>query len=81
MIKLSAREKAALSERLRDYCAEELDCEIGTLQAELFAEVIAREFAPVFYNSGLRDAEALLMKRMESFGDEIAALEMPEANR
>nr|WP_272210115.1 DUF2164 domain-containing protein [Marinicella sp. W31]MDC2875979.1 DUF2164 domain-containing protein [Marinicella sp. W31] len=77
MIKLNAREKAALSERLQDYCAEEFDCEIGSLQSELFAEVIAREFAPVFYNSGLKDAEALLMKRMETFGDEIAALEMP----
>ncbi|WP_319519435.1 DUF2164 domain-containing protein [uncultured Martelella sp.] len=77
MIRLSAREKAALAERLREYCMAEFDCEIGNLQAELFADVIAREFAPVFYNSGLRDAEALLMKRMESFGDEIAALEMP----
>ncbi|AJY48423.1 DUF2164 domain-containing protein [Martelella endophytica] len=75
-MKLTPREKDALAARLRDYCETELDCEMGSLQADLFVEFIAMEFAPVFYNSGLRDAQALLMKKMDDFADSIAALEM-----
>lgn len=77
MIEMNAREKSALAERLRTYCEEELECDIGKLQAELFVDFLTREFAPVFYNNGLRDAQALLLKRLDELGDTIAALELP----
>ena len=77
MIELNAREKSVLVERLRTYCDAELDCEMGNLQAELFIGFLTDEFAPVFYNSGLRDAQALLLKRLDELGDTIAALEVP----
>lgn len=77
MIEVSAREKSTLAKRLREYCEEELECDMGNLQAELFVDFLTREFAPVFYNSGLRDAQALLLKRLDELGDTIAALEVP----
>lgn len=75
MIEMNMREKSALAQRLRDYCAEELGCEIGQLQAELFAGFLEREFAPIYYNSGLRDAQTHLMKRFEEVADSIVVLE------
>lgn len=77
MIEMNAHEKATLAARLRDYCLEELDCEIGQLQAELFAGFLEREFAPLFYNSGLRDAQQTLVNRLEDIADSILLLEVP----
>lgn len=76
-IAFSKAERAALGETIRRYFADELDQEIGGLQAEMVLDFMAETLGPVFYNQGLIDAEAALMKKMDDFSEAIRALEKP----
>ena len=44
---------------------EELDHEIGELQAKLLLEYVLKEIGPFAYNQGVRDAEDYLRLRIE----------------
>lgn len=77
LIVLSKEERAALGEALRHYLREELDQEIGGLQADLFVDFLSEKIGPVFYNRGLMDAEAALVKKMDDLSDAIHLLEKP----
>ena len=76
-IEFTKPERAALADAIRRYFAEELDQEIGGLQAELFLDFIGETIGPVFYNRGLFDAEAAMMKKMDDLSDAIRMLERP----
>lgn len=76
-IEFSKAERAALSEAIRRYFAQELDQEIGGLQAELFLDFLTETLGPVFYNRGLLDAEAAMLKKMDDLSDAIRMLEKP----
>ena len=80
-IEFTKPERAALADRIRRYFADELDLEIGGLQAEMVLDFIATSLGPVFYNRGLIDAEAALMKKMDDFSEVIRALERPIERR
>lgn len=62
---LEKQEKAALAARVRNYLAREAEAEIGLLQAEIFVDFLAEELGYVFYNQGLRDAQAAILRRLE----------------
>jgi len=76
-ITFSKEERAALSAALRRYFSDELDQEIGALQAELLLYFLTDHIGPVFYNRGLLDAEAALMKKMDDLADTLHMLEKP----
>lgn len=76
-IEFSKAERAALSEAIRHYFAKELDQEIGGLQAELFLDFLTETLGPVFYNRGLLDTEAAMLKKMDDLSDAIRMLEKP----
>lgn len=78
-IPFSKDERAAMVARIQDYFRDELDHEIGALPAELLIAFLAEEIGSYFYNRGLRDAEALLLKKIEDYSDEIYGLERREA--
>ena len=78
-IGFSKEERAAMAARIQDYFREELDQEIGLIPAEMFIAFLAEEIGPYFYNRGLRDAEALLLRKIEDYSDEIYGLERREA--
>ena len=80
-IEFTKPERAALADRIRRYFADELDLEIGGLQAEMVLDFISATLGPVFYNRGLIDAEAALMKKMDDFSEAIRALERPIERR
>ena len=44
-------------------------------------DFISATLGPVFYNRGLIDAEAALMKKMDDFSEAIRALERPIERR
>lgn len=56
-------EKQALAS-LRRFCDEELDVEIGDVQARQLLSYILREIAPTTYNAGVAAAEAYLRERV-----------------
>ena len=56
-------EKQALAS-LRRFCAEELEMELGELQARQLLTFIMREIAPTAYNAGVSAAEAYLRDRV-----------------
>jgi uncharacterized protein (DUF2164 family) len=74
-IVLPKEAKAAAVARIRQYFADELDQTIGTLPAELLLTFFADEIGAFFYNEGLRDAHAALVKQMDDFGEAIYLLE------
>ncbi|WP_333899981.1 DUF2164 domain-containing protein [Agrobacterium pusense] len=75
---LEKQEKAALAARVRDYLAREAETEIGLLQAEIFVDFLAEELGYVFYNQGLRDAQAAILRRLEDAAGDIDVLEKPK---
>ncbi|MEJ1174037.1 DUF2164 domain-containing protein [Agrobacterium sp. CMT1] len=75
---LEKQEKAALAARVRDYLAREAEAEIGLLQAEIFVDFLAEELGYVFYNQGLRDAQAAILRRLEDGAGDIDVLEKPK---
>ncbi|AUC10135.1 DUF2164 domain-containing protein [Rhizobium pusense] len=75
---LEKQEKAALAARVRNYLAREAEAEIGLLQAEIFVDFLAEELGYVFYNQGLRDAQAAILRRLEDAAGDIDVLEKPK---
>jgi uncharacterized protein (DUF2164 family) len=75
---LEKQEKAALATRIRDYLTRETETEIGLLQAEIFVDFLADEMGYVFYNQGLRDAHAAILRRLDDAAADIDVLEKPK---
>ena len=61
--------------RLQAWLAEELDQEVGALQAEILLDRIARDLGPLFYNRGLQDAQAVFTAKAEDVADALYGLE------
>lgn len=75
MMQFSKQEREALSERLKDYMADELDCELGQFESEFLLDFISEKLGPYFYNRGLYDAQAILSGRIDDLNDAILELE------
>jgi uncharacterized protein (DUF2164 family) len=74
-IEFSKQEKEVLAKKIQTYFREELENEIGHFDALFLLDFVAEEIGVYFYNRGLYDAQALLEKRIESFGEAIYELE------
>ncbi|MDH7805193.1 uncharacterized protein (DUF2164 family) [Rhizobium sp. AN67] len=74
---LEKQERAVLAARVREYLARETETEIGLLQAEIFVDFLAEEVGYVFYNQGLKDAHAAILRRLEDAAGDIDVLEKP----
>lgn len=48
---------------LREYCAEDMDVEIGDLKAELLLDFILTELGPTIYNQAIADARTFFEER------------------
>lgn len=71
----SKEETADLAPRLQAFLRDELDVEIGTLQASMLLDFMARDLGHAIYNRGLYDAQALVAGKVEELADAIFALE------
>lgn len=74
-IAFSREEIAAITPRLQAYFRDELDQALGGLPAEMLLDFLGREIGPFFYNRGLYDAQAVLMKKADEIGEAILGLE------
>ena len=75
---LEKQDRAVLAARVREYLARETETEIGLLQAEIFVDFLAEEVGYVFYNQGLKDAHAAILRRLEDAAGDIDVLEKPK---
>jgi uncharacterized protein (DUF2164 family) len=64
-LEISKEVKKKVKEELIRYFAVERDEDIGDLSAELLLDFITEKIGPVFYNQGVRDAQAFLSEKLE----------------
>jgi len=74
-IQFSVEERAVVLEKLQKYCSDELDRELGNLEAECLLDFIGREIGPHIYNRALYDAQTIVHTRAELLGEAIVELE------
>jgi uncharacterized protein (DUF2164 family) len=61
---LSDDDSARAVASIRRYCDEQLDQEVGELQARLLLEFFLKEIAPSVYNAAIADAQVWLRERV-----------------
>lgn len=71
---LTPDERRAAAARLRVVLAEQLDVEIGGLEAEALLDSLTRDVGAVFYNRALTDARAVVAAKAEDLDDALHAL-------
>lgn len=76
-ITFSKEEKDLITNKIKLYFKEELDQDIGQFDAQFLLDFFAEEIGVYFYNRGLYDAQAILQRRLEDFGEAIYELEKP----
>ena len=74
-IEFSRDERAAVTGKLRDYFARELDQELGQLPAEMLLDFIGREIGGAFYDRGVHDAQQLVRQKAEDIVEALYGLE------
>ena len=77
MAALEKDDRTALARTLRAHLKDELDVEVGGLEAEFLLDFLAERLGPRFYNLGLRDAATALAKRMDVLTEALEELERP----
>ena len=77
LIKFSDDEKKVIVGRIQSYFREELNQELGGFDAEFLLDFFAEEMGAYFYNRALYDAQAIVQRRLEDFGEAIFELEKP----
>ncbi|MGO7959369.1 DUF2164 domain-containing protein [Rhizobium leguminosarum] len=73
--------KATIVASIRRYFDAELDQPIGALPAEFLLDFFADEIGAHYYNQGLRDAHAALLRKMEDLAEDIYLLERDDKNK
>lgn len=76
-IELEKPVREALVRALSRYLKDELDVEIGGMDALLFLDFISETMGPHFYNQGLADAQAILQAKLEQISEAIYEIEKP----
>lgn len=74
-IEFSKEEKADIVGRIRQYFEQEFDQSLGTMPAEFLLDFFASEIGHHFYNQGIRDAHAAILRRLEDAAEDIYLLE------
>jgi len=76
-IELEKPVREALVRALSRYLKDELEVEIGGMDAILFLDFISETMGPHFYNQGLADAQAILQAKLEQISQAIYEIEKP----
>lgn len=76
-IQFTTEERKAIVGHIQIYFHEELEQRIGDLPAEMLLTFFAEQIGGYFYNRGLHDAQAALVKTVDEFSEVIYALEQP----
>ena len=63
--KLEKEVKEEMISAIQEYFINERDEEIGNLSADLLLQFMIQQVGPVIYNQAIRDAHALVSKKIE----------------
>jgi len=74
-LELSKEDRERLTPLVQDYARDELDQDIGNMEAGFLLDRLIGPLGTVFYNKGLRDAAALFARRADDMADELYAME------
>jgi uncharacterized protein (DUF2164 family) len=74
-IELSREARQAASVGLRQVLADELDVEVGALQADLILDRVILDLGPILYNRAIADARAVLAARAEDMDEALYGLQ------
>ena len=74
-IELSREARQAAAAGLRKVLIEELDVELGTLQAEMILDRLVLDLGPVLYNRALTDARAVVAAKAEDMDEALHGLQ------
>ncbi len=69
----SVKSEAVL--KLQEYCAENLDRELGSFEAQFLLDFFAEQIGCFFYNKGLADALSAMEAKTQEINDLIYELE------
>lgn len=75
MITLSNEQKHLLKNKLSQYLSNELDVELGDFDADFLCDFIIEKFGPYLYNQGLKDAQAVLLNKLDYITEAIDEIE------
>jgi uncharacterized protein (DUF2164 family) len=76
-VSFSKAEKDAIILKIQRYFSRELNQEIGSFDAGFLLNFFTEEVGPYFYNLALRDAQAILSRRMDDIANAIDELTQP----
>ena len=76
-IELEKPARDALARALARYLKDELEVEIGGMDAMLLLDFISERAGPHYYNQALLDARAHLHAKIENLGEAFYELEKP----
>ncbi|MGV2976737.1 DUF2164 domain-containing protein [Roseibium alexandrii] len=77
-LKLDNNTRARLNEQIRQYLSDELDTDIGNMEADFLIDFLSGSLGASFYNLGLKDAQALIARKMDDINDELYGMEQPD---
>ncbi|WP_306150067.1 MULTISPECIES: DUF2164 domain-containing protein [unclassified Roseibium] len=77
-LKLDKDTRARLNQQIRQYLSDELDTDIGNMEADILIDFLTKSLGANFYNLGLKDAQALLARKMDDINDELYGMEQPD---
>ena len=71
MINISRRNKDKIIQDLQEWFQENLDQEIGNLDAEFLTDFFTENVGGLYYNQALKDVHTLIYEKTESLADSI----------
>jgi len=74
-LEFSQEERNSLVSDIQTYMSEHADVDLGQFEAEDVLQFFVNQLGKHFYNKGLLDAQALLLKQMDSITEAISQLE------
>jgi uncharacterized protein (DUF2164 family) len=74
-LKLDKDTRTRLAVQIKRHLDQELDLEIGNMDAEFLIDFLSTSLGAHFYNLGLKDAQSLFARKVDDVNDEIYALE------
>ncbi|MBO9425160.1 DUF2164 domain-containing protein [Labrenzia sp. R4_1] len=77
-LKLDKGTRAHLNQQIRQYLSDELDTDLGNMEADFLIDFLTKSLGASFYNLGLKDAQALIARKMDDINDELYGMEQPD---
>ncbi len=74
-IPFSPEQKQFLTDKLQQYFTDELHQDLGAFDAEFLLDFIGENIGVYFYNQGLKDAQAVLLGKLDDITEAIEEIE------